>query len=393
MVAVAAAAACNSTASDSPGASAGDAGANAEPGGDSSGGVSGGSVAAGGSTADAGAAGTALENAGGAPSGDAGAPNAAGSSGTAAAGSSSMGGPAAPGQIGMTRQKVCVIRAKSPVCWDTLFLTNPSYPITGAADAASLSLSGPGGWYTVLADHTIATLSAHAAKPVVGVTDVAQVVLGAVTVAVKTDGTMSYDATGTGTFVAIPELSSVVSASVEESGAALVCAVLKDGSTMCSTFEGGSHKPATAWAPLPGVSGISQLVVATRNYCALVKADGTVKCWTNKLSNTGPNGATVNTMSTPTAVAGLSGVSMLSSAAGHFCALLPNGTVKCWGDNNYAQLGTGDTTPQTGLVTVAGVSNAISLTSVSSTTGISNAVLTSDGKVLVWGPGTTTMMP
>jgi hypothetical protein len=33
-----------------------------------------------------------------------------------------------------------------------------------------LSLSGPGGWYTVLADHTIATLTAHAAKPVVGVT-------------------------------------------------------------------------------------------------------------------------------------------------------------------------------------------------------------------------------
>ena len=45
----------------------------------------------------------------------------------------------------------------------------------------------------------------------------------------------------------------------------------------------------------------------------------------------------------------------LATGNSHTCALLPGGTVKCWGDGSKGQLGNGSTSNQNAPVTVSGL--------------------------------------
>ena len=53
----------------------------------------------------------------------------------------------------------------------------------------------------------------------------------------------------------------------------------------------------------------------------------------------------------------------LAIAAGdyHTCALLSDGTARCWGNNSYGQLGDGTTTGRSTPVAVSGLSNAVAI--------------------------------
>jgi alpha-tubulin suppressor-like RCC1 family protein len=94
---------------------------------------------------------------------------------------------------------------------------------------------------------------------------------------------------------------------------------------------------ASSGGPLNNV-----MAVAAGGYhtCALL-GDGTVRCWGSNYSGQLGDGTTTQ-RNTPATVSGLSGATAIAAGEYHTCALLGDGTVRCWGWNNYGQLGTGD---------------------------------------------------
>jgi alpha-tubulin suppressor-like RCC1 family protein len=98
------------------------------------------------------------------------------------------------------------------------------------------------------------------------------------------------------------------------------------------------------WPNPKGVSGLTSGVVSISSgschTCALMDTGG-VKCWGWNSSGQLGEGTTIN-RTTPSQVSGLSrGVMSMSAGYRHTCALLDTGVAKCWGSNNYAQLGQG----------------------------------------------------
>ena len=81
---------------------------------------------------------------------------------------------------------------------------------------------------------------------------------------------------------------------------------------------------------------------------------GTITCWGNNDYGQVGNGTTTNSL-TPVSMSGLNGVTQISAGGEDTCALLTGGTVKCWGYNGYGQLGNGTNTDSSTPVTVTGL--------------------------------------
>lgn len=61
-------------------------------------------------------------------------------------------------------------------------------------------------------------------------------------------------------------------------------------------------------------------------------------------------------ISTPVRVQGLASVRLIAVGAFHNLALLDDGVLMAWGNNEYGQLGTGDTQPRSQPIAVQGLS-------------------------------------
>ena len=96
--------------------------------------------------------------------------------------------------------------------------------------------------------------------------------------------------------------------------------------------------------------------------CALLDADRTVRCWGCNADGQLGNGTTTGS-DVPVAVTGLDGVVSTSPPARTTPApSLADGTARCWGDNDYGQLGDGTTTDSTTPVAVTGLTDAAAIT-------------------------------
>jgi alpha-tubulin suppressor-like RCC1 family protein len=105
-------------------------------------------------------------------------------------------------------------------------------------------------------------------------------------------------------------------------------------------------------------SGVSALAVGPNHACALTTA-GQAKCWGRNASGELGDGTTSD-HTVPMLVSGLtSGVTAISangeSEKGRTCVVANNGSLKCWGDNQYGQLGNGGAVVQAIPVAVYGL--------------------------------------
>ena len=106
-----------------------------------------------------------------------------------------------------------------------------------------------------------------------------------------------------------------------------------------------------------------------------------MSCWGSNMYGQLGDGTTLDRVS-PVPVRGLSsGVRSIASGYGYTCAVTTSGTVKCWGDNRFGQLGDGTTTSRLTPVKVVGLTSVRAVAA-----GYDHAcALTSGSEVKCWG--------
>lgn len=93
----------------------------------------------------------------------------------------------------------------------------------------------------------------------------------------------------------------------------------------------------------------------------------------------------IKQISTPVRVQGLEKVILIAVGAFHNLALSEDGTLWAWGNNEYGQLGTGDTQPRSQPIPVQGLSD-LTLVDIAAG-GWHSTALTNKGEVYGWGRG------
>jgi alpha-tubulin suppressor-like RCC1 family protein len=94
--------------------------------------------------------------------------------------------------------------------------------------------------------------------------------------------------------------------------------------------------------PVAGLTNAVAVVAGGAHSCALL-VDGTARCWGASFGGQLGNGDVNTPALTPVAVTGLAGIAQLVAKGANTCAVTTTGEAWCWGDNGYGQLGVGTT--------------------------------------------------
>ena len=132
-------------------------------------------------------------------------------------------------------------------------------------------------------------------------------------------------------------------------GISHTCAITTAGGAQCwgrnNYGQLGIGTSATRLTPAPVVgldTGVAAIAGGGNHTCAVMTGGG-VACWGWNLYGQLGNGTTKKAL-VPGAVTGLgSGVAAIATGFMHSCALLSSGSVMCWGNNSYGQVGDGTT--------------------------------------------------
>ncbi len=172
------------------------------------------------------------------------------------------------------------------------------------------------------------------------------------------------------------------------------CVLTEAGGLRCWGANGsgqlGDGTTADRASPVDVVgleSGVVAVSSGLLHTCALMD-DGAVLCWgqdDGRLGIGAPSNAAAPTPATVcadvTCSAALTGALAVAAGGSHSCTLMAGGTVRCWGDNEDGQLGDGTRTATATPIAVVELTNAVAVAAGESHT----CALTEAGAILCWG--------
>jgi alpha-tubulin suppressor-like RCC1 family protein len=212
--------------------------------------------------------------------------------------------------------------------------------------------------------------------------------------AVSCWGNNSYLQTGSSLAADFPAtkvpvaISSISGASAVYAGGFHSCALISGGlkcwgdNSLGQLGNGGTPVKSATPVDVTGLtSGVTSLAAGDSHNCAVV--GGGVRCWgDNSFGQLGTGSTSTTPVTTPAAaISGLSGVADAAAGYTFSCARLTNKTVKCWGDNQYGELGDGSGAEKLAPTTVSGLSNATQITAGT----VTSCVIPSSGGAQCWG--------
>ena len=169
------------------------------------------------------------------------------------------------------------------------------------------------------------------------------------------------------------------------------CALTNAGGIVCwgnngkgQLGNGNKNNQSTPTLVLGLSTGALQVSAGKDFTCAIVVGN-TAKCWGSNSNGQLGTGSTTDSL-TAVAVSGLNGnTKAITAGAGFACVIqsLSGGSVWCWGDNTYGQLGNGTTTDSLVPVPVPGLSSGVS--AIAAGFGSTACALLSGGGVKCWG--------
>ena len=167
------------------------------------------------------------------------------------------------------------------------------------------------------------------------------------------------------------------------------CALFSNGGAACWGQNNSGQLGAgdtDSWQNGRNVSSLSNAMTidaGSEHTCAVLRT-GVIKCWgQNDEGQLGDNSKTDR--HTPVSVSGISNAIKVSGGDRHTCALLDNGKIKCWGRGDYGRLGNDSSSDSKVPVDVSLGSNERAI-DVSAGSDHSCAVL-DNGTVKCWGGG------
>jgi alpha-tubulin suppressor-like RCC1 family protein len=164
------------------------------------------------------------------------------------------------------------------------------------------------------------------------------------------------------------------------SGQDFTCALRVTGSVRCwgrNSFGQLGNDPtpggfsATRFEASPvSVQGLGDAIAiaAGREHACAVRVGGAVICWGFNVFGQVGTAGTNTVVTTPFELPSISTAVAIAAGPDHTCAVLVNGTARCWGKNDIGQLGNGATTFTAGFITanptpttVVGLSDVVAL--------------------------------
>lgn len=166
------------------------------------------------------------------------------------------------------------------------------------------------------------------------------------------------------------------------------CALTVDGAVKCwggnesGQLGDGSGKNSNTPVTAAGLSSnVVSIAAGVWHTCALL-GTGVVKCWGANWDGQLGDGS-VFSRTTPVGVIGLGEPAVaISAGMGHTCAVIGSGAVKCWGRNDYGQLGDGTTTYRTTPGSVVGLGTGGKIVAAG---GYHTCAVTDTGSAKCWG--------